>query len=46
MYTEVRVIPKTGEKIWPGQHVQLIWINSRFEGFQAIGNDITAKKNK
>jgi PAS domain S-box-containing protein len=43
-YLELPLIARTGEKIWLGQHVQLLMRGNRATGFQAIARDITQQK--
>ncbi|HPI23944.1 MAG TPA: SpoIIE family protein phosphatase, partial [Spirochaetota bacterium] len=46
IFTEVRIQTKTGRHIWLGQYVQIVWLDGRIAGFQAIGRDITETKSK
>jgi len=44
-YFEFPAIVKSGEEIWLGQHVQLIFERDAVVGFQAIARDITRQKD-
>ncbi len=43
-YLELPLIGRTGEKLWLGQHVQLLVRGNKATGFQAIARDITQQK--
>ena len=43
-YFELPLTSKTGERIWLGQHVQLLMHGDEVTGFQAVARDITRQK--
>ncbi len=43
-YYELPLLCKGGERIWVGQHVQLVLENDKPVGYQAIARDITDRK--
>jgi len=43
-YYELPIITKQGETVWIGQYIQLVTEDSEITGFQAIGRDITARR--
>jgi PAS domain S-box-containing protein len=44
-YLEFPTITKTGQTLWLGQHVQLVYDGENVIGFQAIARDITVQQN-
>jgi PAS domain S-box-containing protein len=43
-YDEFPVVPSSGEQLWIGQNVQLLFTAGRVDGFQAVARDITERK--